>query len=100
MKTPIIIIYVTFGYALNWHKAKLIIFLIKYGTVRIDGTTNVQARVQEFVRGGGGPKSESFIYFAFQFLGGGPGPLAPGHAQIVGNEVTKMSLILRIVSLI
>ena len=63
MTTPIIIIYVAFGYALNWHKAKLIIFLMKYGTVRIDGTTNVIA-------------------------------------QIVGNEVTKMSLILRIVSLI
>ena len=30
MKTPIIITYVTFGYALNWHKAKLIIFLMKY----------------------------------------------------------------------
>ena len=30
MKTPIIIIYVTFGYALIWHKAKLIIFQIEY----------------------------------------------------------------------
>ena len=63
MKTPIIIIYVTFGYALIWHKAKLIIFQIEYHTVRIDGTTNVIA-------------------------------------QIVGNKVTKMSLIIKIVSLI
>ena len=63
MKTPIIIIYVTFGYALIWHKAKLIILQIEYDTVRIDGSNNVIA-------------------------------------QIVGNKVTKMSLIIKIVSLI
>ena len=65
MKTPIIIIYVTFGYALIWHKAKLIIFQIEYHTVRIDGS-NINNVI----------------------------------AQIVGNKVTKMSLIIKIVSLI
>ena len=30
-----------------------------------------QARVQEFVRGGGGPKSESLFFFS-NFQGGGP----------------------------
>ena len=37
-----------------------------------------QARVQEFARGGGGPKSETlFFFFAFQFLGGGQAPCPP-----------------------
>ena len=33
-----------------------------------------QARVQEFVRGGGGPKSESFFLLCFSIFQGGGGP--------------------------
>ena len=36
----------------------------------------IQARVQEFVRGGG-PKSERLFFFFFNFSGGGQAPWTP-----------------------
>ena len=41
-----------------------------------------QPRVQEFVRGGGGPKSESLFFLLFNFSGGG----AP--AQKIAEKIT------------
>ena len=46
MKTPIIITYVTFGYALNWHKAKLIIFLMEYPRFELMELLMLQVKLQ------------------------------------------------------